>query len=162
MVFLMSKGIALLAIIAFAQLIAILLMYTKIGVVEADLAAVISTQETEEYRNSPANPPDDHLTEDRMRQIMREELAARFTHQTGPAEPGDPVSAAGPRDPMEVERQREQVFQQLEYFKSIGHISDIEMQRLQTDIAKLDSVGRSEALRELSRAINSGGLEARL
>jgi len=170
MVIPVSKGIVTLAIIAVTQLIVILLMYTKIGAVEADLAAVMTAQQIEEYRNKPAkvdtrtqlNRADDQLTEDRMRQIIREELAAQLAQQTGPAAPGDPVSAAGPRDPVEIERQREQVFQQLEYYTSVGRISDMEMQKLQIEIAKLDAAGRNEALRELVRAINSGRLEGRL
>ena len=170
MVIPMSKGIVTLAIIAVAQLIAILLIYNKIGAVERDIAAVMSAQQIEVYRNEPAkadtrshlNDNHAHPTEDRLRQIVREELAAQLAQQTGPAAPGDPVSAAGPRDPVEIERQREQVFQQLEYYTSVGRISDMEMQKLQIEIAKLEAAGRNEALRELVRAINSGRLEGRL
>lgn len=166
----MSKGIVALAIIASAQLIAILLIYNKMGAVERDIAAVMSAQQVEAYGNEPAkadtrtqsNYSHARPTEDRMRQIVREELAAQLGQQTGSVAAGDPLIATDPRDPADIERQREQVFQQLAYFTSVGRISDVEMQKLQMEIAKLDAAGRSEALRELSRAINSGRLEGRL
>jgi hypothetical protein len=65
-------------------------------------------------------------------------------------------------DPVEMEARHEQVSQQLEYYVSIGSISNAEMQRLQMDIAKLDAKGRTEMLRELTRALNSGRLEGQL
>jgi hypothetical protein len=61
-----------------------------------------------------------------------------------------------------MEYQRAQVAQQQETYVSVGSISDADMQTLQMDIAKLDAAGRTEMLRKLSRAFNSGNLEGRL
>jgi len=166
----MSKGIVALAIIALVQLIAILLIYNKIGTVERDIAAVMSAQQIEAHRNEPAkadtrtqlNHTHAHPTEDRMRQIIQEELRAELRHLSQTVQQADLAVVTSPVGEAEMESRRELVFQQLNYFMGVGRVSDIEMQKLQADIAKLDATGRNEALRELSRAINSGRLEGRL
>lgn len=158
----------ILTVIAVLQIGAILLLYGKLSSIEQAMSHPVPAQPESaltsnslQSRQAPVAPAASQ-DEDRLRKIIREELAAQLGQQTGPAATGDPVSAAGPTDPVEIERQREQVFQQLEYFTSVGRISDMEMQKLQMDIAKLDPAGRSEALRELVRAFNSGRLEGRL
>lgn len=96
--------------------------------------------------------------EDRLREIIREELAALPL----PANQADGADTYRSMDPAEIEYQREQVAQQLEYHVSVGTISEVDMARLQMQIAKLDAAGRKEMLGELTRAMNSGRLEGRL
>jgi len=100
--------------------------------------------------------------EDRLRNIIREELSAELNRESEPDQQTAPVVAAGSMDTTEMEYQQAQVAQQLDTYVSVGSISDADMQKLQMDIAKLDDAGRTEMLRELSRAFNSGRLRGRL
>jgi len=100
--------------------------------------------------------------EDRLRQIIREELAAQLDRRSGPAKQMDEVIASNSTDKAENQYQPELVAQQLEYHTSVGSISDMDMQKLQIEIAKLDEASRKEMLRKLTRALNSGRLEGRL
>lgn len=150
------------------QFAAILLLYGKLASIEQALshpapAGPVSsfTSNVSQSRQAPVGFGDPQ-DEDRLRRIIREELAAQLGQQLRPTAADGPVTIAGPRDPAEIEQQRKQVFQQLEYFTSFGRISEMEMQKLQSDIAKLDAAGRSEAMKELTRALNSGRLEGRL
>ena len=166
----MSKGISTLAIIALAQLVALFLIHNRIGAVERDLATVMSSQNVRAHRYQPANAgtpaqPDQILAvpaEDRMRQIIREELHAELRHVSMAGQQPDPSVVTVPADAAEMASRRELVSEQINYFLSIGRISDAEMQDLQLNIAKLDAAGRTAALGELSRAVNSGRLEGRL
>jgi len=131
------------------QFAAILLLYGKVANIEQALSHPVpadpltsSTSNLSQSRQAPVEPAVSQ-DEDRLRQIIREELAAQLNQLPRPENTGNPVMTAGPRDPAEIERQREQVFQQLEYFTSAGRISDMEMQQLQMEIAKLDAAGRS-------------------
>ena len=100
--------------------------------------------------------------EDRLRQIIREELGAQLGRQPEPDNQMDSVIASSSTDRAETEYQRELISQQVEYYASVGSISDTDMQRLQIEIAKLDESSRKEMLRKLTRALNSGRLEGRL
>ena len=106
--------------------------------------------------------PDAYPNEERLRQIIREELRAELDRESAPDRKADPVIVASSVDPAEMEQKRELVAQQLEYHLTVGSISDIEMQQLQLDIARLDPAGRMEMLSKLSRAFNSGSLAGRL
>lgn len=109
-------------------------------------------------RLTSASYPD----EDQLRKIVREELAAQLGTLSGTVTQENAVSVSRPRDEVEDQKQKELVAQQLSYHKSVGHISDSDMQKLQVEIARLDEAGRREMLGELSRAINSGQLDGRL
>ena len=108
--------------------------------------------------------------EDRMRRIVREELAAQLDRITaGGGEPGDtgdgnmetrapvgtPNSDADPYASDAVSRR-------IDYYVSVGTISDVEMQQLQTEIAKLGEADRRRMLGKLVNALNSGRLDGRL
>lgn len=163
----MSKDTKALAVIALIQLAAIFLLYNKIAVVENGVTAAISTKQIElqqEYPSqaeAPINP--DHANvlpvEDRLRQIIREELSTQLADLPRRDQPRDAAVATNSTSEAEMESQRELVSQQLEYYSSVGSISDLEMQQLQMDMAKLDDAGRQEMLRELTRALNSGRLK---
>jgi hypothetical protein len=114
--------------------------------------------QSQSYSNDSYWYPD----EDRLRQIIREELRAELDVKSESDKQTDPDIVPGSRDAVEMEYHRAQVAQQLETYVSVGSISDVDMQRLQMDIARLDAAGRTEMLGELSRAFNSGILGGRL
>lgn len=89
--------------------------------------------------------------EERLRQIIREELAAL----PAPGAAGTPAVAMAPRDAERDRAQREQVAAQITHFRSVGRISEAEMLDLQQDIAKLDPASRREMLATLMRAVNA-------
>lgn len=98
-----------------------------------------------------------------IRLIVRQELAS----QLGPllSAPRVAEAAAPPEDPAaEAERahQFEWVGQEIERYVGLGKISDLEMQLLQGEIAKLDKEGQRKLLGRLVRALNTGELEGRL
>ena len=99
------------------------------------------------------------LDEAALRQIIREELAARNGY--GSASP-EPAATPPPVNDIDVQYQRDYIAQQIEYFASVGRISPADMDVLLAEIAKLDPAGRQEMLSELTRALNSGRLEGRL
>lgn len=103
-----------------------------------------------------------YLDEDRLRQIIREELAAQPDGRFEPAKQMDAAFASNSTDKAENQYQRELVAQQLVYFSSVGSISHADMQMLQMEIAKLDEASQKEMLGKLTRALNSGELDGRL
>ncbi len=105
---------------------------------------------------------DSYPDEERLRQIIREELGARLGDGSGRGQYAAPANASASIDPAEFEQRREGVAQQLEYYASVGTISDSDMQKLQGDIAKLDAAGRKAMLGKLTQALNSGRLDGRL
>ena len=128
------------------------------GAINTSVTDDLADMQSQNYsRETDLNP-----NEGRLRQIIREELGAELDRRAEPDKPTDPVKVAGSTDTAETVYQRELVAQQLENFLNVGSISDADMQKLQMDIAKLDDAGRTEMLRELSRAFNSGRLEGRL
>lgn len=166
----MLKDTKALAFIALIQLAAIVLLYNKIAAFENSVADAISTKQMglqQEYASQSKAPLNsDHANvlrvEERLRQIIREELSTELADLPGMDQQRDAAVAAYSRSEAEMESQLELVSQQLEYYSSVGSISDLEMQQLQMDIARLDPAGRTEMLRELVRAINSGRLEGQL
>jgi len=115
-----------------------------------------------------AAPTDSHAAttnypdEDRLRVIVREELAAQLGALSVAGAQKDSAAVLEPEDEAKFQIQRELVAQQLNYHTSVGRISATDMQMLQMEIAKLDEAGRREMLGELTRAMNSGELEGRL
>lgn len=158
-----------LKILAFAQTgLLVLLLSGIVRLDEREIGAVPAKQDT--LASGPfaksvassnaaiAHYPD----EDRLRKIIREELSAQLDLLQVSNQHIDKNVAPDSINEPERDNRREQVFQKLEYYSSVGSISDMEMQQLQTDIAKLDAVSRKEVLSQLSRALNSGQLEGRL
>jgi hypothetical protein len=101
------------------------------------------------------NPP--QADDQRLRQIIREELAAFGAPGAVPAAVG-----AMPRG-IEADRtRREAVAEQIERYRSAGRISETEMARLQNDIAQLDPASRREMLGQLVRAMNAREIQGQL
>ena len=153
----------LLTVLSIAQIVAIVLLYGKFSALEQrldrpaaevpvrDSAPGVATPQT--YQ--PSTNAYAGVDYDVLRQIIREELAVQS--DTGAVQAATPDGA----DWAELEERREQVAQQINYYRSVGSISDVDMQKLQLDIARLDPSSRSQMLRELNRALNSGQLEGR-
>ncbi len=166
----MSKPTLILTVIGLVQIAAILFLYSKLVdiddnmnlTVAAEQNTLVSDDLTNTQSQSDSNDTYLYPIEDRLRQIIREELGAQLDGQPRPNKQMDTVIASSSTDKAEIEYQRELVSQQLEYYSSVGSISDTDMQKLQMDIAKLDEASRKEMLRELMRALNSGRLEGRL
>jgi len=152
-----------------AQTILLLALLVKVIGLESSIAEQttehpIVTEETIANDNVLGQPviSTQSLSEKRLRQIVREEVSSQFrefgaslTHPSIIEEP-DPVSAT------EYQFRYESAMQELDYFLKQGEISDADMAKLQTDIAKLGPDGRTQMLRRLTQALNSGELRGRL
>ncbi len=65
-------------------------------------------------------------------------------------------------DPQARAMERDYVAQQIEYYRSVGQISDAEMVSLQSEIAELDSSGRKQMMSSLIKALNAGEIKGKL
>lgn len=111
--------------------------------------------------SAPAMPgavPLAPVDEQRLRQIVREELATAG----GIAAARAPGAGPAPLPPEELARRREEIEQKLAFYRSAGRISEAEMSDLQGRIAKLDPASRREMLGRLTRAINAREIEGQL
>lgn len=109
--------------------------------------------------STPAAPSAGALDEERLRQVIREELAALPAPGAAGA---PPAGALVPRDPERDRAQREQVAAQIAHYRSVGRISEAEMQGLQQDIAQLDPAARKEMLAALVRAMNAREIQGQM
>ena len=107
----------------------------------------------------PASDAAPNVGEERLRAIVREELARLQSTAQGPASPD---AAPSPRNPAIEADRRESVAQQIEGYRGVGAITDAQMQELQVEIAQLDAAGRKEMMSKLLRALNSGEIKGRL
>ena len=102
----------------------------------------------------------------RLRQIIREELrdltAAIREEAQESAQPEETAALAPVEDAQAGLYQREFVDQQIEYYRSLGAISDSEMAALENEIAKLNSSDRQRMLSKLIRAMNAGEIHGKL
>jgi hypothetical protein len=105
---------------------------------------------------APASGAASSVGEERLRAIVREELARL---QSGNASSS---VEAQPRNPSVDGQQREAVAQQIEGYRGAGTITDAQMQELQTNIAQLDEASRKQMMSKLIRALNSGEIKGRL
>ena len=166
----MSMGTKVFLIIALIQLIVLLLLYNKMEAIERSIELDVRAHQTPTNRSviNDATAPmysvneSTYPGEHEIRQIIREELAAQADGRTMADSAVDQTSKQESDDWAELERRRAQVSEQLLYYKSVGSISDVDMRRLQAEIARLDPNGQRQMLMELNRALNSGQLEGRL
>ena len=160
----------ILAAMGVLQIVAIILLYGKLVEIDGNLSRAVVTQPATATSAGPTTAPTPQnvvspgslANEDKLRQIIREELTAQLGDSSRQDLRAELPVAQASVNQFEIEQQREFVIQQLDYYSSVGNISDPEMQKLQMDIAKLDAAGRTEMLRELNRALNSGRLKGRL
>lgn len=152
------------------QIVAIVLLYSKLAGIEEKFDQTTTVEQGPTVSDAivttqPREYPDDpyfYADEDRLRQIIREELGAHVDYQGGPASESAPPVVYSAAEIAEYEDRRERVVQQLDYYTSVGSISDVEMQQLHGEIATLDEAGQKEMLSKLTRAMNSGELSGRL
>jgi len=102
------------------------------------------------------------MDEERLRQIIREEVGQLNQEDRAVRQSEDDVSIVATEDPEIVAQQMEYVAQQIEYYKSLGSISIKEMDELQFEVAKLDSEGRKQMMSTLFKAMNAGEIDGRL
>jgi len=103
-----------------------------------------------------------YADEIQLRKIIREELAAQLESSSDSNKQTEMVAASVSANRVYEPHQRERVAQQVDYYASVGSISDTEMHELQWEIAKLDETGRKEMLGKLVRALNLGEIEGNL
>lgn len=103
-----------------------------------------------------SSPPGIAIDEERLRIIIREELALHSARSAAP-------SAARPaRDPNLDRLHRDYVDRQLDEYRRMRVISPAQMVDLQREIAQLDPQGRKLAMAKLVRALNSGEIAGSL
>jgi hypothetical protein len=102
-----------------------------------------------------AAPPAD---EERLRMIIREELAAQRPVPSAVTAP----RAAGARDEASERLLQDRITQQIEAYRAAGSIDDAQMQELQAQIAQLDAASRKQMMSKLIRAMNAGDIKGRL
>ena len=166
----MSKETTAVTIIAAIQLIVMVLLYNKMEAIESDVALETIPRQMQMNHSVPvqvavpihSGDTTAYVPEERIRQIIQEELRAELKHLSRSDQPPVTAISASSLDAAELEYQRDHVSQQIDYYSSVGIISDLEMQQLQMEIAKLDATNRNEVLSQLIRALNSGRLDGRL
>ncbi|MDH5261764.1 MAG: hypothetical protein OEY82_10925 [Gammaproteobacteria bacterium] len=135
----------------------------KVSVVEQvaqsrPVSDIFSAPLTDRYsRDSHANS-----NELQLRNIIREELAAHLIVMTGSDNQDDSTIAVESTYTAENQDQLNLVAQKLDYFESVGSISEMEMQNIQTDIAKLHKADQGRMLNRLMRTMNAGDIKGRL
>jgi hypothetical protein len=102
------------------------------------------------------------LDEAEMRRVIREEIVAASAAKV-------PVQGRPARNPAEIPptpvaspAQVALVNRRVDDYIQAGVISESEMVRLQSDIARLDPAARRASMQKLVRALNSGALDGRL
>ena len=158
-----------LTVIALAQTVILLFLFSKTVAIEDELNATGLARHNATAGDRSYDPPTQarasqtqyDLTATQFRTIVQEELQVFLGSVPAPDAQNIMAAASTPVDEAERQYQLEQVEQKIEYFESVGSISDTDMQKLQMDIATLDEAGRKKMLRTLTRALNSGRLEGR-
>jgi hypothetical protein len=100
--------------------------------------------------------------ENRIREIIREELAVQLDGLSVAAADAEKSAADGAYTGAEYEYRRESVAQSVDYYVSAGRITEFEMADLQQQIAGLKPEDRQAMFRQLVRAMNTGALDGRL
>jgi hypothetical protein len=142
------------------QTIGIVVLLIHVLGEEREPATVRSTDPVAVASSPFANASPDTASladEDRLRIIIREELAAQRGVR---AEVTTPAAAA--QDEGSNPLLQERVARQIEAYQAAGAITDAQMQELQVQIAQLDEAGRKRMRSKLIRAMNAGDIKGRL
>jgi hypothetical protein len=102
------------------------------------------------------------VDEQLLRDVIREELAAYAGAWVAREEGSEQEEAYDPDAEAERQARREYVEQRIEYYSSVGYISDAEMQLLKSEIARLDPDSRPAMMEKLVRALNTGAIDGRM
>lgn len=158
-----------LTILSVIQTCLLILLFSRTTALESEVASQSPNAPSVPSGNSFLSPSVDSSSGDafssidefQLRQIIREELGA---YAATSSNPDGRVSESATYDPDTAAKRQVQldlVSQKIEYYSSLGSISEIEMGDLEMEIARLDAAGRREMLRKLTQALNSGTLDGR-
>ena len=155
-----------LTVLVLAQLAILVLLLVKVVSLDNALSETMAEQPVAPSNSTLSMPESgSHVTsapipEDRLREIIREELVAQLNDVAGAQT--DAAPAPSPVDDTEFQYRRELVAQRLQYYANVGQITRQEMDELQGQIAALKEGDRQAMLRELVRTLNTGAIEGRL
>lgn len=166
----MLKMLAVLSVLQFGLLVFLL---GKVAGVDTQLERLTTVGGAQTSLRDTSGQPvvdfavDNYISsESELRSIVREELAAQLSTMSGVAAgSASPQTVAYKSDPAEQARNQKQfesVTQKIEYYESVGTISEFQMQQLQSEIVKLSPAARKEAFTLLMRTMSSGALEGQL
>lgn len=132
----------------------------------AHSAAPDQPAKTSNRASADGQPGAPSLSPERLRAIIRQELGDMLselssTQSAVPASPEANPSTSGRLAAAGDTQRMETVAHDIDYYISVGYISDGEMSRLQSDIARLPDPERRRMLAKLVGALNSGQLEGR-
>ena len=151
------------------QLAVLLALFMRVILLENDIAAARNLPQSAPPIESSAQSATDRTIavtgfpdEDRIREIIREELALQLSGSSAAAADSDASTVDDVYTGAEYEYRRESVAQTIDYYVSAGRITEIEMADLQQQIAGLSPEDRQEMFRQLVRALNNGELDGRL
>jgi hypothetical protein len=151
------------------QLAILLALFVRVILLEDELAAARNTpQSAPPAESSDPLPAGRTITvagfpdENRLREIIREELALQLSGLSVTADDSEASMVASTYTGAEYQYRRESVAQSIDYYVSAGRITEGEMADLQQQIAGLNPDDRREMLGQLVRAMNNGALDGRL
>lgn len=146
-------------LLVFASLLQTACLLFLVGSVLSEKPASVPTASAVDVTAAPiGKPAGEPVSEMRLRRIIREELAALDLGNASSAA-REPLPS---RSPEVAHYQRELVSSQIDYYSSVGQITEKQMQELQREIAVLDEAGRREMLSKLTRAMNAGRIKGHL
>jgi hypothetical protein len=162
-----------LVVLCIAQLILIALLFLRVLGVESALNAsrpmATSASPVTSTATAATRPGTTSVAlvadEQRLREIIREELAAQARNPGGPATAASIPEGAVPADPVmdrDYDYRLDSVQQSLDFYAQVGEISQAEMLQLQTEIAKLRPEDRTAMFSRLVRELNNGAIDGRL
>lgn len=156
----------LLILLLLLQTLLIALLYAKVDAIEeeVDRAAAPTAIDTPQPLSGPAPAPPvqvSNIDKAELRNIIREEL--RLAPLEWAAVQLEKDASTGPLyDEAEMEHARKNVMSSLDYLRTQDEVSQAELDLLLADIARLDPERRSEAMKELNRAMNRGEIRGNL
>ena len=165
-----STTMTMLIVLGLAQVLFILILLTKVVDLDNRLDAAISTGQEATPGEGISTRPDHgqsntgpgQLDESRVRRIIREELRAQLNAFSATAPQTDENEDFESVSTTEYQYRLEAAMQDLDFYIQQREISDADMIRLQTDIARLDEQGRREMLGLLAQALSTGELKGNL
>lgn len=146
----------------------LILLLIRLNDLDGETAAVQRTEPEMVYvQPSSAQQPTPvtvtgYTDEDRLREIIREELLLVLEDVRALAGNADASADRPLQSGLGYERQRDAVAQSVDYYVSVGRITEREMSQLQMDIAQLNPDDRRAMMGAIVRAMNNGKLDGRL
>ena len=166
-------GMRLLVALTVAQALLLILFGVRLFALDARLheftnSAAAMQVEAAHAAKAPrvsAAIPQDGLSVDELRQVIREELAAlgeRQPQSSYQASVSAPPVQSNPSPSAETDMLAKQLSQDLDYYMSKGSISEAEMSEFQQKMARLPADQRAQMRRKLTKAISAGDVQGRL